>query len=220
MGGAFDPVHFGHLRTAIEMRQAVGFSNLLLVPTGRPVHRAQPVAPDALRLSMLHAAVEDLSWCSIDDQELLRPGPSYSIDTLQAMHKRWPQKTLCLIIGMDAFMGLPEWHRWTELTDFAHLLVASRPGWSSRLPPELNRWLQQRQVEDAGVLHTAPSGHVFIYAVTALEIASSAIRAQLQAGEDPRFLLPDKVLQIAAESGCYRINDSTTASSGKESPAA
>lgn len=203
MGGAFDPVHFGHLRTAIELQERTGFSELYLVPVGRPSHRAAPVASAALRLQMLELAVQDLPWCRVDAREVRREGLSYSIDTLAEFRAQWPTRSLCLILGMDAFLGLPGWHRWTELAQFAHLIVAQRPGWSAQLPDDLQAWLQPIQVHSSNQLHREPAGRVLIQAVTALEIASSAIRDQIAAGRSPQFLLPDAALRLAQQSGCY-----------------
>ena len=99
------------------------------MPCGTPPHREAPIAPDDLRVAMVRAATAGLNGFVVDERELSRGGPSYSVDTLAALRAEHPRKSIALIIGMDAFLGLPKWHRWEELLDLAHIVVAHRPGW-------------------------------------------------------------------------------------------
>ena len=123
-GGTFDPLHYGHLRTAFELWQALKLSEVRFMPTGSPPHREQPHAPAQLRLEMVKAAVADQPAFVVDDREVRRTGVSYSVDTLTEVRAEYPQRSLCLLLGMDAFLGLPNWHRWRELLDLAHIIVA------------------------------------------------------------------------------------------------
>ena len=202
-GGAFDPVHFGHLRTGFELLSTLHLERLHWVPTGEPRHRDSAIADAALRVQMLQAAVAGESRFVVDARELQRQGPSYSLDTLLEFRAEWPRSPLCLILGMDAFLGLPLWHRWQELTSLAHLVVAHRPGWQ---PPEhgpLSSLLMQHRARDVAELHGSTHGLVYVHAVTALDIASSELRRIVLAGEDPRYLVPEPVRQIILESQCY-----------------
>jgi len=203
-GGTFDPIHYGHLRTAFELLQALGLGELRLVPAGRPPHRAAPLCDADRRLEMLRAAAAGQPGFVVDDRELRRDGPSYTVTTLRELRAEAPARPLCLIVGMDAFLGLPQWHEWRALVELAHLVVAHRPGWSAPREGPLGELLAQRRTERVADLHAAPSGRVHVRAVTQLEISSSAVRELIVAGSDPRYLLPDAVRAIIRDTGCYQ----------------
>lgn len=202
-GGTFDPIHYGHLRTAFEMLQALRLESVRFVPCGDPPHRGGTFAPAAQRLLMVRKAISDQDGFLADDREIRRNGPSYSIDTLLSLREEFPRHPLGLIIGMDAFLGLPSWHRWEEILRVAHVIVAHRPGWKSPDIGPLGELLADvgtHRIED---LHAAPQGRIHIHAVTQLEISSTEIRELVAAGRDPRFLMPDVVREEIATSGCY-----------------
>ena len=203
-GGTFDPVHYGHLRTALELLEVLALAELRFLPAGRPPHRDTTHAPPELRLELVRAAIADEPRFVLDERELRRSGPSYTVDTLLEMRAEWPDRPLCLVVGMDAYLGLPGWHRWQEIVTLAHLVVPHRPGWQAPASGELGALLATRGTGRVEDLHDAPGGRVFVHAVTQLEISSSAIRALLRAGRDPRYLVPDSVCRLLAESGCYR----------------
>lgn len=202
-GGTFDPVHYGHLRTAFEMLQALRFGEVRLIPCGDPPHRGDTFASAALRLEMVRAAVAGQRGLVADDRELRRDGPSYTVDTLKSLQREFSDRSLGLILGMDAFLGLPRWHRWDEILELAHIVVAHRPGWRAPDLGPLGKLLDERgtlRVED---LHEARHGRIHIHAVTQLEISSTEIRELVEAGRDPRFLMPDAVREVIASSACY-----------------
>ena len=202
-GGTFDPIHYGHLRTAFELLQILDFEEVRFVPCGDPPHRGVKFASAALRLAMVRAATRDEPGFVVDDRELRRDGPSYSIDTLESLRAEFPDRSLCLITGMDAFLGLPTWHRWDEILDFAHIVVAHRPGWRAPGDGELGELLARRRARSARDLHETLLGSVYIHAVTQLEIASTEIRRLVADGHDPRYLMPDVVREAIRESSCY-----------------
>ena len=202
-GGTFDPIHYGHLRTAFELLQMLDFEEVRFVPCGDPPHRGVTFASAALRLAMVRAATRDEPGFVVDDRELRRDGPSYSIDTLESLRAEFPDRSLCLITGMDAFLGLPTWHRWDEILDFAHIVVAHRPGWRAPGDGELGELLARRRARSTRDLHETPLGSVYIHAVTQLEIASTEIRRLVADGHDPRYLMPDVVREAIRESSCY-----------------
>lgn len=202
-GGAFDPVHLGHLRTAFELLTLLSLRRIHWVPTGEPRHREHALASAELRVKMLQAALLDEPRFVIDTRELKRQGPSYTVDTLQEFRAEYPDAAICLIVGMDAFLGLPSWYRWEELLRFCHVIVAHRPGWQPPREGPLAHWLDAVRCHTAGDLYAAPAGSVYIHAVTALEISSSELRRIVLAGEDPRYLVPDPVRRIILDSQCY-----------------
>lgn len=202
-GGTFDPVHFGHLRTAFEMLQALRLEEVRFLPCGDPPHRGSTYADAALRYQMVQAAIHDQAGLVADDRELRRAGPSYTIDTLESLRSEFSERSLCLIIGMDAFLGLPKWHRWDEILDIAHIVVAHRPGWKAPDMGLLGELLSEKGTHRVDDLHRATQGRIHIHAVTQLEISSTEIRQLVAAGRDPRFLMPDAVKHVIEDSGVY-----------------
>jgi nicotinate-nucleotide adenylyltransferase len=202
-GGTFDPVHYGHLRTAYELLEAADLGEVRFLPAGHPPHRAGTHADAATRLAMVRAAIDGEPRFVLDDRELRRAGPSYSVDTLLDLRAEFAHRSLCLIIGMDAFLGLPGWHQWRELLELAHLVVAQRPGWQAPDEGTLGELLAERGTRRVADLHESRAGRVYIRAVTQLEISSSAIREMVQAGREPRYLMPDAVCRLLAATGCY-----------------
>jgi nicotinate-nucleotide adenylyltransferase len=202
-GGTFDPVHVGHLRTAFELQQALKLGEVRFLPTGNPPHREQPVADANLRLAMVRAAVADQPGFVVDDREVRRSGVSYSVDTLGELRRDFPDRSLCLLLGMDAFLGLPHWHRWRELFDLGHVIVAHRPGWKAPITGPLGELMVDRGTGSIRDLHTALAGRIYVHAVTQLEISSTELRQSIAQGVDPRYLVPDAVRDILRETGCY-----------------
>lgn len=202
-GGTFDPIHYGHLRTAFEMLQALRFGDVRFIPCGDPPHRGATFADAELRFRMVDLAIRGQQGFISDNREIRRDGPSYTIDTLATLREEFPQRSLGLILGMDAFLGLPKWHRWSEILDIAHIVVAHRPGWKAPDIGPLGRLLSECGTHRVDDLHEARQGRIHIHAVTQLEISSTEIRDLVAAGRDPRFLMPDAVRNLIEESGVY-----------------
>lgn len=202
-GGTFDPIHFGHLRPAWEVAEAVSLSEVRFIPARVPPHRAQPVASPEQRLQMVRIAVEGVAGFCVDERELRREGPSYMVDTLQSLGEDYPGERLCLMLGMDAFLGLPGWHQWHRLLELAHVLVAHRPGWKPPAEGAMAELVVERRTATARDLALAPAGLVMLQPVTQLEISSTGIRALIGAGHSPRFLMPEGVARWIAAEGLY-----------------
>jgi nicotinate-nucleotide adenylyltransferase len=203
LGGMFDPVHIGHLRTALEVLTSCRLSAVRFVPCGAPPHRAAPVAAALLRLQMLRSALAGEPRFALDERELNRAGPSYTVDTLASLRADLGDAPLCLVLGADAFLGLPEWHRWQELMELAHLIVAHRPGWSLPASGAMASIMAQQRASGPAALRDRPAGLILTQSVTQLEVSSSAVRDLIASGGDPRFLVPDSVRDIILSSGCY-----------------
>jgi nicotinate-nucleotide adenylyltransferase len=203
-GGTFDPIHYGHLRTALELQQRLELAAVHFVPVANPPHRSAPLNDGNVRLRMIEAAIRGEPAFVADDRELKRTGLSYTVDTLTSFRgELGAERPLCLLLGMDAFLGLPQWHRWRELLDLAHVVVAHRPGWEVPNVGVLGDWLLTRAAPSAGALATRPAGFVHVQPVTQLEISSTDLRDTLRAGRDPKYLVPDGVRQIIIETECY-----------------
>jgi nicotinate-nucleotide adenylyltransferase len=202
-GGTFDPIHLGHLRTGFELLQRLSLAELRWIPVGDPGHREPPLASAELRLAMLRAAVADQPGFVVDDREMRRAGASFTIDTLEELRAELPGRPLCLVLGMDAFLGFTRWRRWQDILRLAHLVVAHRPGWERPMEGELGGLLAARGTTLAADLHAATAGRIYVHAVTQLEISSTGLRDIITSGRDPRFLVPEPVRTIILETGCY-----------------
>ena len=205
-GGTFDPIHYGHLRTAFEMLQALKFDEVRFIPCGDPPHRGTTFANAELRFRMVDVAIAGQDGFVSDDRELRRDGPSYSIDTLLGMREEFSDRSLGLIVGMDAFLGLTTWHRWDEILEVAHIVVAHRPGWKAPDIGPLGDLITEHGTHRVDDLHVTTHGRIHIHAVTQLEIASTEIRDLVAAGRDPRFLMPDAVNSVIEETSVYMRN--------------
>jgi nicotinate-nucleotide adenylyltransferase len=202
-GGTFDPIHYGHLRTAFELSQTLALAQVRFLPTGDPPHREAPLAPSALRLAMVRAAVAGEPAFAVDDREIRRTGLSYTADTLTELRAELPGRPLCLLIGMDAFLGMPGWHRWREIFELAHVVVAHRPGWKAPITGPLGEIMVDRGTGSVRELHAAVCGRILIQSVTQLEIASTELRQLILTGRDLRYLVPEAVRDIILRTGCY-----------------
>lgn len=202
-GGTFDPIHYGHLRSAFEVLQALRFEEVRFIPCGDPPHRGATFAAAYLRLAMVRAAISGQDGFICDEREIQRDGPSFTIDTLTALRGEYPRRSLGLILGMDAFLGLPQWYRWDEILNVAHIIVAHRPGWKAPDTGPLGEIIAEFGSHCVDDLHDTLHGRIYIHAVTQLEISSTEIRVLIAAGRDARFLMPDAVRDVIKESGIY-----------------
>ena len=203
-GGTFDPVHFGHLRAASEVREKLGLERFRLLPAGEPPHRSETFANARHRLAMLAIAVSRHPDLVVDAREIERGGASYMVDTLRSIRTEEGDAPLLLCIGQDAANGLDRWHRWQELFQLAHIVIMTRPGSDGRYTGALADAMRERLVSDRQRLFSEPAGHVLLQPVTQLAISSTEIREAVANGESPRFLLPDRVLEYIDRHGLYR----------------
>jgi nicotinate-nucleotide adenylyltransferase len=203
LGGTFDPIHAGHLRSAVEVRAALGIDELRLVPCHVPPHRAAPIANPDQRLHMLELAIANEPGLAVDTRELRRSEPSYSIDTVIALRAELgAQCALSLIVGMDAFAQLHTWRRWQELLDYAHITVIARPGSTLPQTGAVADLLRAKQ-RDARALKQQSHGSIVSIELTPLPISATAIRALIEAGQSPRYLLPDAVWNFIRDQRLY-----------------
>jgi nicotinate-nucleotide adenylyltransferase len=205
-GGTFDPIHAGHIGSAIALSKALP-AQVTLLPNGQPAHRATPGASSMQRLAMLQLACEANPELLIDSRELDRTGLSYTVDTVKSMRAEiGPQETLIWCLGMDAFAQLHTWHKWRELLQYTHLLVMERP--ASELPQDatLIEFWQQHQVAELGQLLTSPSGSIASVCLPQFAISATAIRQLLEQGKTPSVnTLPAKVAQYITAENLYKV---------------
>lgn len=206
LGGTFDPIHFGHLRTALDVTETLNLEQLRFIPCGEPPHREPPVASAAQRLAMVQVAITGEPRFAADDREIQRGGPSYMVETLESLRDELgEQQSLALIVGLDAFAALDSWHRWQELIGLAHLIVMTRPGWSMQdiSSADLQALVSEHRADDLARCHNQAAGCVIFCPVTELNISSTGIRQQLRAGRDVRFLLPESVRELIQQQHIY-----------------
>lgn len=202
-GGAFDPVHEGHLAVARAAREVLG-SDIALVPTGDPRHRDPARASATQRLAMLELAIAHEPGLVIDCRELERRGPSYTVDTLEELRAELgPDAPIAMIVGSDSFAGFPGWERWTELFELAHVVVATRPQ-PALLPEELEREVAHRRGASATTLHQSPAGRVFHLQVPLHPQSSSEVRARCASGQSLAGWVPASVADYIQSEGLYR----------------
>jgi nicotinate-nucleotide adenylyltransferase len=203
-GGTYNPVHFGHLRSALELRERLNLAEVRLMPAAQPPHREPPSCTAELRAEMVALAVDSEPGLVCDTRELLRDGPSYSIDSLLELRAELgPERGICLILGADALQGLPHWHRWQELIEQAHIVAMARPGWQMPTEGIVADWIQRHARADRSVVHREPCGAVLVEALRPLDISSTDIRQLVAAGHSPRYLLPDGVWSKIKSAGLY-----------------
>lgn len=205
-GGTFDPIHYGHLRPVEALAKEISLNQITLLPNHVPPHRPQPEANPQQRLQMVALAIADNPLFTLDDRELHRTTPSYTIDTLETIRKeRGLTLPMAFIIGQDSLLNLHKWHRWETLLDLCHLLVLARPGYKQQMDtPERQRWLEQHQVTDASQLSRQACGAIYLANTPLLEISATEIRQRRHQGVSCDDLLPRSVQRYIELQGLYR----------------
>ncbi|TLM79611.1 nicotinate-nucleotide adenylyltransferase [Microbulbifer harenosus] len=193
-GGTFNPVHFGHLRMALELKEALGFDEMRLLPSHQPAHRAEPGVSAEARRDMLALALEGCPDLTLDERELAREGPTYTVDTLEELRQELGNNvSISFCMGLDSLLGLPGWHRWERLPELAHLVVVTRPGWQMPRDGEVAELLARCRgsMDD---IRGEPAGRILMREQTLLPISATAIRSLIGRGRSAQFLLPERVL--------------------------
>jgi nicotinate-nucleotide adenylyltransferase len=205
-GGTFNPVHYGHLLLADEVRELLGVDRVLFVPAAVPPHKAPgQVAPAADRFAMVRLAIAGRPAFAVSDIELTRPGPSYTVETLEAL--ALPRESLFLIVGSETFLDLLSWRTPRRVAELARLVVVPRAG--SAFDPESAAALKVlREIGEERFAHLTgggvPPDGVLIAHVTSLPVSASDLRARVREGRSLAFRLPDAVIAHIERTGLYR----------------
>lgn len=208
LGGTFNPIHFGHLRLAQELTDALNLKEVRFIPAANPPHKDAPSVSAFHRAEMVKLAIADNPLFTFDNRELLREGASYTIDTLISLRSEvGAEAALCLIMGSDAFTRLNTWHRWQEILNYCHIVLVQRPLiTAANQPPlanELTLLLQNHYTENVSDLSNQNTGFIHMQTITALSISSTAIRAALKLKQTPRYLMPQSVIDYIAINQLY-----------------
>ncbi len=204
LGGTFNPVHYGHLRSSLELVERLQLQQLRLMPCAEPPHREAPSCSAAHRAAMVKLAVAGEPRLACDARELQRSGKSYTIDSLQELRAELGAgQSLCLVMGCDAVLGITGWHRWQELLDWAHIVVIARPGWNLPGSGVVADWLGNHRLESSQALQQRSAGGIIIEELRPLAISSTEIRGLMQEGQSARYLLPEPVLDYIQMHSLY-----------------
>lgn len=213
-GGTFDPIHFGHCRSALEIQEKLALSEIRFIPCKIPPHRPPPIEGPLHRLAMVSLALDQQTNSKpnpsktfvVDDREIQREGPSYTVDTLMSLRREFPHSSLVLIVGVDAFLSLPSWYQWEKIIQLANVAVMYRSGWNLPESGIMNDLLKQHALTHENQIHRFTHGKILALPITLLDIHASKIRSMLQEGVSPRFLLPEKVLEYIQTHQLYGYN--------------
>ncbi len=207
LGGTFNPIHFGHLRMAQELAEALQLSEVRFIPSANPPHKAAPKVSAEHRAAMVKTAIADNPLFKLDSREMDRTGASYTIDTLISLREELGAKTaICLFMGSDAFVNLNTWHRWQELLNYCHIALVQRPNprpAQPKLAVNLEILLHDHYTENSLAFATKSAGFIHMQKITALDISSTGIREMLERGETPRYLMPENVIDYIKQHQLY-----------------
>ena len=200
-GGTFDPIHFGHLWPVEEVRKTVDLETVLYIPNVHPPHRAVPGTDATDRVNMLALALQAFPEFELDLRELNRAGPSYSVPTLESLVIDYPQHSLCLILGLDAFLDLPSWYQWQRVFALANVAVMERPG--DQVPKQLPHWWQQRRCVQLADFQAHKIGKIFVLPVSQVNISATAVRSAVKTNRDIGEQVPGSVIDYISTHQLY-----------------
>ncbi len=206
LGGTFNPIHFGHLRMAQELADALNLDEVRFIPAANPPHKTTPTVSAQQRAAMVQLAIDDNPLFKLDARELERAGASYTIDTLISLREELGSKaSLFLMMGSDAFTKLDSWHRWDELLNYCHIILVQRPNAKSeKLSDKMTTFLSQHYTENLDDLAEKTAGYIHMQAITAQDISATHIREKLATGNSAKYLMPDTVLAYIQQQQLYK----------------
>lgn len=206
-GGTFNPVHYGHLRLAEEVREACGLDSVIFMPTFLTPHKTdEPQTPAGVRLELVRRAIAGNPGFSVSSIEIERSGRSFTIDTVKELLKE-PGTRVSLIMGSDSFNDITLWHEYEELLRLSSFIVVPRPGHPVKKPEEVLKveLASKFWYDSVSRAYVNSGGNSITYlATTPIDISSSGIRERLGAGKSVRYLLPDAAIEFIDEQGLYR----------------
>jgi nicotinate-nucleotide adenylyltransferase len=207
LGGTLDPIHFGHLRSAEEIREAMELDEIWFMPAALPPHKEpSSLTPFTHRLAMVKLAVASIDYFRVTTIENERPGPSYSIDTLKELRERHKDEAeFFFMLGSDAFLDIETWKDYGSLTDYASLVIMRRDHEdSSGLKEIISRAFPGHSIQEGKDIFVAHDrGAIYLYPVTHLAISGTDIRRRARSGLSVRFLVPEEVRTYMEKNSLY-----------------
>ncbi|HBB52371.1 MAG TPA: hypothetical protein DCZ80_00525 [Legionellales bacterium] len=204
LGGSFDPIHLGHVKTALDIQKIFHFKKIIFMPCGQAVFKNQLHVSDADRLAMLKIALHDSPQFMMDTREMMRQGPSYTILSLEELRTEYgKQVSLTWILGEDAFQEFENWYRYQDILSFAHLIILARPKLKKNFSKSLDAFVEKHLTDNPEDLIQAPQGKIYFYHASNYPISSSEIREDIHNQILPHGLAPE-VLEYIQEHACYQ----------------
>jgi len=200
-GGTYNPVHWGHVRTALSVCENLHLDKVLMIPASLPPHKENPDVTFDQRMTMLKMAIAGHPKLETSDIET-QIRPSYTLKTLQALQAQSNAK-LYLIMGQDSFMGLPTWYEWQNLLAYCHIVVVSRAGSSTAFPEALVDLLKTHQADTLPALNAEEKGRIYFQPLPPVAISSTEIRDRLYRGETISGLCPEGVIDYIKANHLY-----------------
>ena len=205
LGGSFDPIHFGHIKPCIELAEKFQLSSVKLVPCKISPFKDATFASPQHRWNMISIITGSSDLFIADARELERTTPSYTYETLREIAEEVSSRIkLFWIMGEDALYDFPDWHQPEKIMQLCHVLVMRRPGVNNNNNERVTQWLDQYLCEDSAQLESTNYGHIFITDTQMYDISSTQVRETLQAGEQPRYLLPGGVWNYIKRNHLYQ----------------
>ena len=205
MGGTFNPIHHGHLRSAVDILEHFQFKTVRMLPCFQPVHKDQPEVTADQRLQMVELGIQADVRLEVDPREIIREGASYTRDTLRELRQELgDEEPLIMVVGMDSFLSLPTWFHWQDLLQFAHILVISRPGWEPDFISSLEEFYEKHRAEHVAELQCAPAGKIWMESFTPLAISSSQVRKLCREGKSIAYLVPETIQRFIEAHSLYK----------------
>ena len=205
LGGTFDPIHDGHLHLANEVLEKLKLDEVKLIPSNIPPHRPEPSASSEGRKKMVELAIYGKQNLSVDSREIRNKDISYTIDTLESLHKEFPKDALFLIIGEDVFKNINTWKSWESLLNYCHILVATRPdNKTDVLCEEIKKWKDDNRADDFNILRAVPSGYIYFIDIPIIEISSSMIRECYKINKPTNNYLASDIIDYIKINNLYK----------------
>ncbi len=200
-GGTFDPIHFGHIKPMLDIREFTGISEIRYIPNSRPGHRSQPQTAALHRWNMTVLALDRYAELIADDREIQRAGTSYMVTTLRSLRSEFAMRPLCLILGIDAFLQIHRWYWWGDVLKLANIIVMSRPG--TAFPNQLPGWWFQALEVNPWKLYKKMSGSILHVAVDRVDVSATELRNRISRGDDCSDSLPGSVYEYIKQHNLY-----------------
>lgn len=213
LGGTFNPIHYGHLRAAEEVRERIDLEKILFIPSYNPPIKGQELARPEDRYEMTRLAIEKNPYFEISDIECRRKGKSYTIETISELKELMPGKNFFFILGIDSFLEIPQWYRPQELMGMTDFIVVSRPGFRfMELTPMLESHDKDMEIlnkldiglTDIEELNLNTGRKVMLLNITSLNIAATSIRRLVREGKSIKYLLPESVEYYIISNKLYK----------------
>lgn len=208
-GGTFDPIHYGHIKTALDVQNTFHFEHFIFLPCKKPVLKEPSQASSEQRISMLKLGLLPYPAFTVDLREMNRNTPSYMVDTLKSYRKEQGNTvSITLLLGTDAFLDLPRWYHWEEILNLGHILVINRSATSTKKPSNtILNLLKKHETNHHKDLLKLPYGKIYRYDAGRYDISSTWIREKINERKSLKDYIPPAVYQYIVDESLYRIKE-------------